>query len=137
MADFLAWALRTLTFVAPISFPVVSVFLTGLGIVGTMLAHRGRRRMDFESRLEENRIATEEILSRIKSLPKSAPQEVKDELWLTYRMLNSMLPNQNKDRQSLPAPDFPSNMQALPNAAANPIPANPPPRDTSQEAHFN
>ncbi len=93
-----------LTLIAPISLPVVSVFLTGLGIIIALLVHRGPRRLNFEMRLEENRILTEEILSRIKNLPRNAPQEVKDELWHTYQTLNSMLGNQSKDHLALPAP---------------------------------
>jgi hypothetical protein len=73
----------------PVSLPIVAFIVTGFGVVGGVLFYRGWRRVDVENRLDENRLATEEILSRIKKLPKDAPQRVRDEMWRTYEMLNS------------------------------------------------
>jgi hypothetical protein len=69
------------------SLPVLGVLLTGTGILVGVLGHRGRRRFALERRIEENRIAADEILDRIKSLPKNTPQQVRDDLWLAYRSL--------------------------------------------------
>ena len=43
-------AAYALTFVAPISFPVVSVILSCIGIVGGVMLYRGRRRREFRGR---------------------------------------------------------------------------------------
>ncbi len=79
-----------LTFAAPISLPIVGPICSGVGIVLAILIHRGKARMVFERKLEQNRIAADEILARIKALPRSTPQHVRDELWNTYKTLNSM-----------------------------------------------
>lgn len=79
-----------LTFAAPISLTIVGPIFSGLGIVLAILIHRGKARMVFERKLDQNRIATDEILARIKALPRNAPQHVRDELWNTYKTLNSM-----------------------------------------------
>jgi hypothetical protein len=78
-----------LSLALPVSLPIVAFIVTGFGVVGGVLFYRGWRRVDVESRLDENRLATEEILSRIKKLPKDAPQRVRDEMWRTYEALNS------------------------------------------------
>lgn len=79
-----------LTFVAPISLPVVGPICSGLGIVIGILLNRGTSRIEFEKKLEQNRIAEAEIMGRINALPRNAPQDVRDELWSTYKMLNSV-----------------------------------------------
>jgi hypothetical protein len=71
-----------------ISFLVLSTPLTGLGILGGILAFRGPRRVKLEKRIAENRLAVNEILDRIKNLDQNAPEEVRADLWQTYRLLN-------------------------------------------------
>jgi len=61
--------------------------LTGLGIVAGILLYRGRRRIRIEKRIDENRVASEEILRRIRELPKNAPEEVRRGLWHAYEEL--------------------------------------------------
>lgn len=74
----------------PISLPIVGVIATGLGISGGVLSLRLLRGVDVEYRLDRNRIACDEILDRIKRLPAGTPKEVREELWSTYRALNSV-----------------------------------------------
>jgi hypothetical protein len=74
----------------PVSLAAVGFILTGLGIVGGVLFYRGRRRIDIETRLDENRLASDEILRRIKLLPRDTPPHVREEMWLTYQALNSV-----------------------------------------------
>jgi hypothetical protein len=73
----------------PISLTAVSIILTSLGVVGGILFYRGLKRVDLEGWIESNRLAADEILRRIKQLPKDAPQQTRDEMWLTYQALNS------------------------------------------------
>ena len=68
---------------------VLSTLLTGLGIVAGILAFRGNDGIVLEKRMYNNRIACKEILDRIKQLPKDVPQEVIDDLWANYRLLNN------------------------------------------------
>lgn len=74
----------------PVSLAAIGLILTGLGIVGGVLFYRGRRRIDVEARLDENRLAADEMLRRIKQLPRDAPPHVREEMWLTYQSLNSV-----------------------------------------------
>ena len=60
-----------------------------------------RGRGSFEKRLEENKAAMQEVLARIRALPKNAPAEVRDELWQIYRALNVELPGNKLSRDSL------------------------------------
>ena len=62
--------------------------LTGLGMVAGILLYRGRKRILVEKRIDESRLATEEILRRIRELPKNAPQSVRDGLWQAYQEFN-------------------------------------------------
>jgi len=78
-----------LSLLFPVSLPVVGFIATGLGISGGVLSFRLLRGVDVEYRLDRNRIACDEILDRIKRLPPGTPREVRDELWATYRALNS------------------------------------------------
>lgn len=96
-----------LTFAAPVSLAVLGPVFTGLGIVVAILLSRGRSRLEFEKKLEENRIAADEIMSRIKALPRNTPQDVRDELWATYKTLNSMAAIASKVQQTLPPPSAP------------------------------
>lgn len=91
-----------LTFLAPIALPIVGPICSGLGIVLAILIHRGKSRMIFERKLDQNRIAADEIMARIKALPKNAPQHVRDELWNTYKTLNSMATMANTVPLALP-----------------------------------
>lgn len=97
-----------LSFVTPgSSVEVLAAIFTGLGIVGGVLIYRGGTRLNFEKRLEENRIAAEEIMSRIKALPRNTPPAVRDELWATYQMLNSISVIMNRGPQALPSSSIP------------------------------
>lgn len=112
-----------LTFVAPVSLVVVGPICTSLGIVVAILLNRGRSRLDFEMNLEENRIAAEEIMGRIRALPRNAPQDVRDELWATYKTLNSMLAIVTRAHQALPPPSTPVTVLVPPNPAKQTLPA--------------
>lgn len=85
-----------LSYATGISLLALSTSLTGLGIVAAILIYRGPRRIILEKEIAENRIACDEILSRIKNLPRNAPEEVKQELWNTYRQLNSVYQQQTR-----------------------------------------
>ena len=91
------------------SLPIVGVLMTATGVLAGILCHRGARRIRLERRIAENRIASEEILDRIKQLPKNAPQDVRDSLWLTYRSLvgdveSQLLVTLNARNNQLPSP---------------------------------
>jgi len=91
-----------LTFLVPVSLPLIAPIGAGIGIVGAILWTRGAARFAFDRKLDQNRIAAEEILGRIKSLPRNAPQSARDELWLTYNALNSMRVITGIGQKSLP-----------------------------------
>lgn len=112
----------SLTFAAPISLPIVGPICSGLGIVLAILVHRGKSRIVFERKLEQNRIAAEEIMGRIKSLPRNAPQHVRDELWDTYKALNSMTTIAKTAALVLPPPTAPLTISGS-SAPTKPIPA--------------
>lgn len=76
------------------SLPVTGVLLASLGIAVGVAAYRGPRWFSLERRIGENRVAVNEILDRIKKLPKNAPKEVRDDLWDTYRSLTGGLQRQ-------------------------------------------
>ena len=80
----------TLSLAFPVSFPIVAIIATGLGISAGVLSFRLARGISDEYRLDRNRVATDEILDRIRRLPPGTPREVRDELWNTYRALNSI-----------------------------------------------
>jgi len=104
---------------AAVSFPVLSVLLSSIGIVGGVLLHRGPRRYQLERRMEENRLASQEVLDRIKALPKNTPAEVKNDLWFSYRSLNSGLSRTlNLDHERL------IERKGIPQYALPPAPAN-------------
>lgn len=73
----------------PVALSIAGPLMTSLGIVAGILIYRGRRGIAIEKRLEENRIAAEEILRRIRQLPKNAPKEIARDLWHTYGLLSS------------------------------------------------
>jgi hypothetical protein len=72
---------------AGISLMLLGGPLSALGILGGILACRGTRRIKLERRIAENRLAANELLDRIKALPKSAPDEVRNGLWRAYTSL--------------------------------------------------
>lgn len=96
-----------LSLVFPISLPIVGLIGTGLGISGGVLSFRLFRGEDAEYRLDRNRIACDEIIDRIKRLPPGTPKDVREELWATYRALNSV-------GTVLGAHPAPSRQQAVP-----------------------
>jgi hypothetical protein len=79
-----------LSIALPISLAAAGVILTALGLVGGVLSSRGRNRQNVEIRLDENRMAADEILRRIKQLPKSTPEHVRNGMWDTYLILSSV-----------------------------------------------
>lgn len=72
-----------------LAFPslLMIVPLAGIGLLSGILAYRGRRRFKLERLISENRIAETEIIRRIEALPRNAPKEVRDHLWLQYMNL--------------------------------------------------
>jgi hypothetical protein len=89
-----------------ISVPVAGTLLCSLGIVAGILLFRGAGRIEFDQRLEQNRIAADEVLRRIKNLPRNTPPAVFRQMWDTYARLNSVefaLPfGSDPQRQALP-----------------------------------
>jgi hypothetical protein len=83
-------AAYALSFVLPVSLLALEFLLAGLGVSGGVLAYRLSRGLDVERRLDMNRMASDEILDRIKRLPKDTPPAVRDQLWLSYQHLNSI-----------------------------------------------
>jgi len=79
---------------AGISLMLLGAPLSALGILGGILVCRGTRRIKLERRIAENRIAANELLDRIKALPKGAPNEIRDELWRAYSSLTQCYQNQ-------------------------------------------
>lgn len=72
-----------------------------------------RGRGSFEKRLEENKAAMQEVLARIRALPKNAPPEVRDELWQIYRALNVELPGNKLSRENLQNSVPPTNTSSI------------------------
>lgn len=106
-----------LTTVAPASLAVVGPMFSAFGIVFAILINRGRSRLEFERKLEENRFAADEIMGRIKALPRNTPQDVRDELWATYKTLNTMTAIAIGGQQALPLPGTPVDVLDPPNEA--------------------
>jgi hypothetical protein len=109
--------LGTLASIAIVHYVAVSMFLisppvTGLGLAGGLLFSRGFRRPRIESRIAEARLFEKDILDRVKNLPRNAPQEVRDELWTSYRKINTAIERlsmqflrlDNRQAEALPAP---------------------------------
>ena len=76
--------------VLPLSLPIVAFLLAGLGVCGGVLTYRRGRGVDIEKRLDLNRMAADEVLDRIRKLPRDAPPEVRKQLWDTYQSLNTV-----------------------------------------------
>lgn len=115
-------AAYALTFVAPVPFAVLSPICSGFGIAFAILLNRGGSRLQFERKLEENRIAADEIMDRIKALPRNAPKDVRDELWSTYRTLNSMA-TASRGMQSLPSSNLPVAVISAPGQQTQRLPS--------------
>lgn len=96
---------------------LAGLFFTAAGIVFGLIIQRRAKPDAFASRLEENKLAAQELLVRIRSLPKSAPPDIREELWLMYRELNSAMAPVS--RPSVVA----ASAEAPANEAANPVPA--------------
>ena len=92
-----------------ISVPVVGVLLCSLGIAAGILLFRGRGRLEFDQRLEQNRVAADEVLRRIKNLPRNTPQIVSAQMWETYARLNTasqfaLVTSTEPQQKALPLP---------------------------------
>lgn len=114
-----------LAYVVSLTLPAVSFALTGpiaacVGIPIGILAWRGRRRfrierlttenrLRIEAEIAENKLKSDEVLRRIRALPKNAPQETRDELYRGYKELTAAL-----GQRSLPQPEGSSAPSALP-----------------------
>lgn len=85
-------AAYAISFYTMAAFGVLAPIMAGAGIVLGVLTYRGSERFKFESRLEMHQKAIEVIRTEIKSLPRNAPQAVRDELWNTYTRLVSSPP---------------------------------------------
>jgi len=85
-------------FVAPLSFTILGPLLTGLGIAAGVLAFRRSATMGAETEAAQRQIAVDEnehiaktILVRLQKLPRSAPPQIREELWNDYRMVSREL----------------------------------------------
>lgn len=74
---------------------LLSAPLTALGIISGVLTYRGRSGIKLEKMIDQNSLACDEILKRIRSLPEDTPQFVRDDLWENYRELNGAYRNQS------------------------------------------
>jgi hypothetical protein len=86
----------------PVSIVVLGPACTGIGITLAVLLSRGRSRLDLERSIDANRLAANEVLDRIKALPSDTPTEVRDELWATYKALNSLSAIFGRKQEQLP-----------------------------------
>jgi hypothetical protein len=86
----------------PVSIAVLGPACTGIGITLAVLLCRGRSRLDLERSIDANRLAANEVLDRIKALPSDTPTEVRDELWATYKALNSLSAIFGRRQEQLP-----------------------------------
>ena len=123
----LQWALLT---------SAIGCCLAGI-VLGLALYHLARRN-NFEAKMEENKVAMQEVLARIRGLPKNAPAEVREELWQIYRSLNVELPGNSERAMQLSAANNAAAMMTVeashaPTAATNvnPLPSMPPPANQS------
>ena len=62
-----------------------------IGIPAGVLGFRGPRQILLERRISQNRMALDEILNRIRTLPKGAPEEVRKRLWDQYSTMSADL----------------------------------------------
>ena len=86
-----------LAFGVSIAIPAMSFALGGpiaacIGLPAGILGWRGRKRFYIERELQKNRLTADEILDRIKSLPRNAPKELIDALYHQYYALTASLP---------------------------------------------
>jgi hypothetical protein len=86
----------------PVSIVVLGPACTGIGIAMAVLLVRGRSRLDLERSIDANRLAASEVLGRINALPTDTPTDVRDELWATYKALNSLPAIVGRRQEHLP-----------------------------------
>jgi hypothetical protein len=124
-----------LAHIAGISLALLGGPLSALGILTGVLLCRGTRRIKLERRIAENRMAADEILDRIKALPKNAPPEIRDGLWRAYGSLTQgyqtqtavlLAPRENESRGLL----LPGMSSTEPSEKAVTLEL-PPPKDSS------
>jgi hypothetical protein len=85
-------ATYAITVVAPlVSLPILGPIAACVGISGGILTWRGRQRFRLEKHIKSNRIKADEIMERIKLLPKNAPRDVRKALWGQYNWLAAEL----------------------------------------------
>ena len=124
-----------------VAIPVVSFALSGpigacLGLPLGILAWRGRRRfriereatetrLRIEAEIAANKLKADEIMKRLKALPKNAPRQLRDALYREYLALAAALRS-----HPLPLPDQQAPPNALPPPAQQPLALLPPPRPT-------
>jgi hypothetical protein len=76
-----------------VSFAITAIIGFGLGLSGGMIAFRGTRTAKLERELDSRRRAGQYLLEEIVKLPKSAPKEVRDALYLEYqRVITNVAP---------------------------------------------
>lgn len=80
-----------LALLLPVPFAGLSVVGAASGIGLAMYWHYQHRAQRIDTQIAANKLSAEEILARIRSLPKNAPEEIREELWLMYRELNNKL----------------------------------------------
>lgn len=78
-----------------VSFAVAGPVALGLGITGGLLAFRGTSSAKLDREMDSRKRAANYLLEQIKQLPKSAPKEIKNGLYLQYhRVVTSADPPQ-------------------------------------------
>jgi hypothetical protein len=97
---------------------VAAPVTSAIGVLTAVLVARGPRRFRLEKVIRTNRIAADEILNRIQSLPRNTPSEVKARLWDAYNALTGGLET--------------TTLQALQTERSSTRPLLPPPTDQLQ-----
>ncbi|WP_338847280.1 hypothetical protein V8J88_00995 [Massilia sp. W12] len=67
---------------------VLSILLCACGVIIAVLLQMHSLRGHRATMLEQNREQLQEVLARIRTLPKSTPQDIRDEMWALVRHLN-------------------------------------------------
>lgn len=75
----------------PVSFALSGPIAACIGLPVSILAWRGRRRFRLERDIRENRLAADEIMDRIRLLPKTAPPQLREALWSQYYSITAAL----------------------------------------------
>lgn len=71
----------------PVSFTVAAPLALGLGLTGSLLIFRGTSSAKLDREMDNRRRAANYILEQIKQLPKSAPKDVRDGLYIEYHRI--------------------------------------------------